>query len=416
MEDYKYLSKIERIEPKNDFLTYITDRVVDNDYRGIQCSQHNRLTFDYFDAVLNSIYDIAGDEIYDIHIGDDNDKPQPQASTYYAVVKLVKHKTGKGTINSIKKNTFPDLARMGFLDRYDKEGNIIDEFKGRKPIYSVRLSNLGKEYVTSEKFNKIKLFTDGVDKITENTASDLVELLYLNEYGINSIDILEYMYIFSDDRPNISYNDKLGLLVEYRKLSFLEKQKVDYYLKLFCNPANRKKHKNKTLLRDYSNWKNESQQIYGLLANSTYFKVENNKLILNTGNYGIFDVNTTRKEKSKLEYIQYHNIDKGIEFEFHHIVPFSMASNKNDTIYLDSYKNLIYLHKDKHLEFTRRGNNNVRLRYEEGKEEILFLDFEDGFIIVDMIREALMKKSLLPSLKKYNDSLIKRFYYRQNVS
>ncbi len=416
MEDYKYLSKIERINPQNDFLTYITERVAHNDYRGIQCSQHNRLTFDYFDAVLNSIYNIASDEIFDIHVGDDHDNIQPQASTYYALVKTVKQKTGKGTINSIKKNTFPDLARMGFLDRYDKEGNIIDEFKGRSSIYSVRLSNLGKEYVVSEKFNKIKLFTDGVDKLTKNTASELVELLYLNEYGINSIDILEYMYILSDDRPGISYNDKLGLLIEYRKLSFLEKQKVDDYLKLFCNPANRKQHQNKTLLRDYSNWKNESQQIYGLLSNSTYFKVEKNKLILNTGNYGIFDENTPRKEKSKVEYIKYHNINKSIEFEFHHIVPFSMASNKNDTIYLDSYKNLIYLHKDKHLEFSARGNKNVRLRYDEDKENILFLDFDDGFIIVDMSREALIEKKLLPLLKKYNDSLIRRFYYQQNIS
>lgn len=412
MEYYKYLKELENINPSNEFLSYITERVLDKDYRGYQCSQHNRLTFDYFSNLISIIYEIAGDNIFDIHIGDDTGELQPQASTYYKIVTEVKKMVGKGTINSVKKNTFPDIARMGFLNRYDKNGILINESGGRKGVYSVGLSKIGVKFASTNAFEKIKIFTDGIDKLTKNTASELVEFLYLNDYGINSIDILEYMYILSDDRDSISFNDKMKLLIEYRKLNHIEKQKVDYYLKAFCNPNNRKGLANKTLLRDYSNWKNESQQIYGLLANSTYFKVEDNKLILNTGTLGLFDETTIRSSKGKSEYFKKHNIIKNNDYELHHIVPFSKAQNKNDTLYIDDYKNFIYLRKNKHAEFTNSLNKNVILKYTSSNPNLLFLNFNDEFIIVNIDKkDALLSVSLLPQMKKYNEELIRKFYY-----
>lgn len=409
MEDYKYLRQLEQVSPDNGFIKYITDRVLSNDYRGFQCSQHNRLTFNYFDKLIAAIYGIARNNVFKIHIGDDNGDYQPRAKTYYEIVDAIKASVGKGTVNSVKKNTFPDIARMGFLDRYDGNGTKISEWATRCAVHGVGLSVTGVKFATASPFEKIKLFTDGVDILTKNAASELVELLYLNEFGIDYIDILEFMYIISDDRPDITVNDKLINLLEYRRLTPVEKNKVDLYLKRYCNPENRRGY-DKTILRDYNNWKNESQQIYNLLANSTYFKVENSKLILNTGNYGIFDEKTRRGERAKNDYFKYHKISRNQNYELHHIVPFSKAQNKSDALLIDDYKNLIYLNNTKHLEFTSNGNQNVILKYTLNNPNIIFLDVNDKFILVDITKDALFSEELLPTVKEYNEQLLKKFY------
>lgn len=412
MDDYKYLRQLEAIDPTNAFIRYIIERVIDDNYRGIQCSQHNRLTFDYFSKLIEAIYLVAQDKVFDIHIGDDKGVLQPQANKYYEVVCEINNSVGKGTINSVKKNTFPDIARMGFLNRYDKNGNKVVESGDRQGIYSVGLSEMGIRFANASIFGKIKLFTDGIDILTQNTASQLVELLYLNDYGIDNLTILEFMYIFSDDRPRVSYNDKLYYLLEYRKLSPLQKSKVDECLKNFCNPENRRYLHNKLPLRDYNNWKNESLQIFGLLGNSTYFKVDHDKLILNTGNYGIFDEQTVRKAQAKNEYFKLHNVPRNCNFELHHIVPFSTAQNKSDTVLIDNYKNLIYLSNSKHKEFTIANSKNIILNYKTDNSQMIFLDFDNGFILVDTSTDALLNPTLLPEIKRHNELLIRKFYYK----
>lgn len=410
MDDYRYLREIEAVAPDNPFTRYITDRVASDDYRGFQCSQHNRLTFDYFSKLITAIYEIAGNRVFEIHVGDDNGEMQPQAHTYYEIVERVKRDVGKGTINSVKKNTFPDIARMGFLDRYDQHGKITENTT-RPRVYSVGLSDLGVKFAQATAFEKIKLFTDGIDILTRNTASELVELLYLNDFGIDYIDILEYMYILSDDRDEISTNDKLRYLLEYRKLSPIQQQSINENLRLFCNPQNRRAFDNKTLLRDYGNWKNESQQIYGLLANSTYFKVDRTRLILNTGNTGLFDATTNRGAKAKTDYFKNHRVLRTPGYDLHHIVPFSKAQTKSDAVYIDDYKNLIYLKEQKHEEFTIAGSKHVIMRYAQNNASLLFLDFDNTFILVDVEKDALVSKELLPRVKEYNEELLRKFYY-----
>lgn len=411
MEDFKYLQQLKNISPTNRFIDYIIERVSCSDYRGFQCSQHNRLTYQYFSDLVEIIYNSAGASIFGIHVGDDNGKLQQHAHIYYSIVEEVKRKTSKGTINSVKKNTFPDIARMGFLDRYDRNGIKISEGRTRTGVHFVGLSKLGVKFAQATAFEKIKLFTDGIDILTKNTAPELVEILYMNDYGIDSIDILEYMYILSDDRNGIYVNDKLDLLLEYRRLKVSEKAQVEKLLKSFCNPDNRRDLDNKVLLRDYSNWKNESQQIFSLLSNSTYFKVENNKLILNTGNYGLFDETAKRGAKSKSDYFKHHLMIKREGYQLHHIVPFSKAQNKSDALTIDDFRNLIYLKNEKHLEFTAAGNDNVIVKINNNQTKVAFLNFDDSFIIVDTSEDALVNKELLNEIKNYNLLLLKKFYY-----
>ena len=51
------------------------------------------------------------------------------------------------------------------------------------------------------------------------------------------------------------------------------------------------------------------------------------------------------------------------------------------------------------------------MKHKENDPNVIFLDFEDSFIIVDVTKDALVSPQLLPEIKKYNDILLKKFYY-----
>jgi hypothetical protein len=416
MNDYEILRSITQIDRNNQFLEYIVNRIVGEDYRGYQCSQHNRLTYDYFKSVILSIYKIVGEEQFYIHVGDDEGERQIEAERYYNIVELIRNESGKGTINSIKKNTFPDIARMGFLCRYNRKNELInDNIEGTKKsrVYSVQLSTMGIRFAKEKlEFNRRKWFTEGIDNITKNTSSELVELFSLDD-NISQIDILEYMYIMSDNRINVSFKDKIEYLFEYRKLTDVQKQKVTELLKKYCDPDKRYSKIDK---RDYGNWKNESQQIFGLLANTTYFKVLNNTLMLNDNkSYGLFAQVAKRKQSSKNEYYKHNGIKKQKGYELHHIIPFAKASNQKDAELIDDQRNLIYLEETKHSEFTNSNNVNICVSY--NKPIISFLKVDDINEIINVNienKEALLSEGLIPQMKEYNERLLRKFYQVSN--
>ncbi len=409
---YKTLDSIKQIDHNNSFLPYIVDRILSDDYRGYQCSQHNRLTYDYFKIVILSIYEITGKERFRIHVGDDDGEKQIGAEKYYKIVDLIKKSCNKGTINSIKKNTFPDIARMGFLCRYNKKDVLIDENSGRTNVYSVQLSEKGIEFAEQKmEFDRRKYFTEGIDNITKNTASELVELLSTDDY-VSQINILEYMYIISDKRAEISFKDKLEYLSEYRRLTDVQKKNLTKLLQEFCNPDDTRKIGNKTDMRDYHNWKNESQQIFGLLANTVYFKVLDDTLVMNDNkDYGLFAQTAKRKQSPKAKYFESNGINKCIGYELHHIIPFSKANTQKDAEFLDDERNLIYLEKSKHLEFTSSNNVNICVSYNKPIISFLEVDNRDRIINVNTeTQEALLSEEFIPQMKEYNKKLLHIFY------
>lgn len=414
MEDYRYLDSLRDISPQNDFIRYIIQRVNSNDYRGVQCSQHNRLTFGYFKAVIDAIYAAAGEERFAIHVGDDNGIRQPAAKMYYGVVEEIDRHAGKGTINSVKKNTFPDIARMGFLERFGRDtAHPVSELGKRRHVFSVRLSPLGLKFARAKTpFEQLRRFTDGVDRLTQSAASELADLFWDNDFGINGLHILEFMYILSDDRAGISFHDKLRMLLSYRALTEAQRADVHACLRAYCNPDNRRSYNYKPLLRDYSNWKNEAQQIYGLLGYTVFFHVVNDTLVPNTGEFGLFfDPNTRRSQKGKTEYFAQHGVEKRAGYELHHIVPFSKAQTKADALLVDDFKNFLYLSNQKHTEFSAAHTRHVILSHKADGSLLSLRDEGGDFITVAPDTDALFSPALLPQLKAYNEGLLRKFGY-----
>lgn len=414
MRNSEMQRKIEKIDPDNSFLQYITTRIEDENYRGIQCSQHNRITYEYIKNLIKIIFDVAETYPFNIHVGDDNGERQEGAELYYQIVEEIKNSTGKGTINSIKKNTFPDLSRGGLLNRYDREGNLIDGTFGRTNVSSVCLSNLALQFIKANtEFEKRRIYTDFIDKLTRTISIELVQLL--TDYDFGQIDILEFMYILSDDRAGIGLKEKVIYLKDYRLLSESQRNELHKLVKEYCNPDRIRRinpRADKIDLRDYNNWKNEAQQIFGLLAETAYFRVVNNKLCLNNEQYGLFlNVNPKRSQASKKEYFKYHNVPKTNNYELHHIIPFHQARTQADAKLIDDKRNLIYLSEKKHLEFTSTQNKNIKLSYNNPNLSFLETNNCDKIITIDTnTDDALLSREKIDEILKYNKTLLEVFY------
>lgn len=417
----KILEEIKTIDKNNLFLDYIVERVQDDNYRGIHCAQHSRVGYDEFETILSTIYDIVGYKRVDIPIGDcERDATKLQnAPLYKQIVDNIKTKINKGSYDAIKKINFPDMARMGFLWRYDRNGNLIAEsqtlgenkIKHWSPsIYQVQLSEQAKTFLEEKMiFGKRKQYTDGIDKLTQNVSNEL--MLLLNEYEFDTITDLEFMYIISDDRDQIHFSDKRKYLLEYRKLRQEQKQKVTTLLKQYCNPQNWARYDNKILLRDYGNWKNETQTIFHYLGQSAYFQVVDRALCLNNGNLGLFVHKATRKQSSKEEYFKQHKIEKCYNYHLHHIIPFSKAATQNDAEWIDDYRNLIYISETKHNEIPTKNNPNIIMSYTDPIINLASQEMRGKIININLSsKDALLNNQLIQTMTDYNGQLLHKFY------
>ena len=198
------------------------------------------------------------------------------------IVAEVNALTGKMTTNSIKKNVFPDLDRMGLIVRCDKDGVPV---MGRRPVATARLSDTGLALAESIKLiERYDVFTKAVDRLFSNRISELAELVYYSDFRADKISIYELMLILSDEDDTV---DKIALLKAYRSLPKVSRGKAIDLIKAYADPA--RFDGNKTAKRDFNNWKNEAQQILGLLSTTIYFEADNKGFKLRTGQLGVFE-------------------------------------------------------------------------------------------------------------------------------
>jgi len=404
----KILENIIAIHPGNIFLEYIVDRIQDDDYRGVHISQHNRYDLDRLTKILNGIYEIVGDDYFRVPLGDDIDGYRyTDCKEYYKIVDNVSAKIGMGTINSLKKNFFVDFQRLGFLDRFDKELKVIPNDK-RAHIYWARLTTIAIKFIKSGSLTeKYRVFTDAIDNLFADEITNIADTLYYSNYKNDRIGIDEFMFILSDDRPNAK-DKKIDLIDSYRSLERWQKDKAIDLIKKYCEPDNFKG--NKTQKRDFGNWKNESQQIFTLLKNTVYFDITQNSLRLNTGRYGIFEESKINQRGlgAKQEYFKRHKLNKMENFELHHVIELSLARNKEEFKLIDSWKNLIYLGKNKHAEITRNGNRNKILTATE--KEIFFDDYNKNRIIAQNRSSALYDGGRAKDMQNCNREILKEMF------
>ena len=399
------LRSILGVKRNDKFLAYIVERIRRDDYRGTHKSQHNRYDLDKFEKILRAIYEVVGENSFSVPGGDSGGVKEKsptvknQHPDFHEIYQKLKSKGVLDKPDPLRKNFFVEFSRMGFIEKYGSNGNLLDPF-GRTYTKTVKLSKEGIRFLNAKTlFEKHKIFTDGVERLLGNTLIDLISAIDLSQYRRDKFSFEEYTLIFSDDR--IDGTEKIEILDAWRSLTKNQRDKVLGLIQKYCDP--KRFSENKTAKRDYHNWKNETQQLMALFKMTIYFQVYDNQFSLNTGDkFGIFQ--PTRSEGPKRKYFKEHKIQKQKNYELHHIVPLSYIRNKEEYSLIDNFKNLIYLHKEKHKEikkdyiffipkdpkihFGNRLNTNDVVTAKRGKNT----DFDP---------------SLLSKIKKYNRKLIK---------
>ncbi len=412
----KILNSILNIDKDNCFVKYIVKRVQKDNYRGLHISQHNRYDLDYVETIVKTIFNTNQNKFFEIPRGDYSErtgatkKYNPnEYPVFKQIVQKVKSIEGRGTYNSIKKNFFVDFHRMGIIKRFDKNYNETDPYK-RQIVHYAKLSDKAIKFLNSRSiFKKQRIFTDFLDTLFQGHLSNLADLIYNSDYKSSQISAYEFMFILSD--INLSNNEKIKLLDCYNSLKKHQKDKIIELIRNYANPNNFSG--NKTVKKDFHNWINETQQIFSLMKQTSYFLVDkdNQFFMLNVGNNGIYSEKVIKRSTSvKNEYFKIHQVEKTKDFELHHIIPISKARNKKEVKMLDNVKNLIYLHKNKHRKITNNKNKNVYLCIDENKA--VFLDFEKHSIVAKNNEDSLYakKKKIISLMDKHNKEMISKIY------
>ena len=126
------MKKINNISAGNIALNFVEKRILENSYRGMHFSQHNRFNFDDTQTILEIIDKIAPNKgLIKIRTTDLSKRPSnyDDETDYAKMCDEIKLKIKKGTQDALRKNIFVDFHRMGLNERYDKNKNKLLPFK-----------------------------------------------------------------------------------------------------------------------------------------------------------------------------------------------------------------------------------------------------------------------------------------------
>lgn len=404
------LQKILEVKSGNKFLRYITERVKRTSYRGTHRSQHNRYDIDKLKAILKAIQAVVGEGELLIPNGDTGKDPNKlqkikyEHPDFYQIYESLKSRNIISAPDPLRKNFFVDFSRLGFIDKYDNNRDRLDPSK-RTYTKFIKLSQEGLALLKARNlFEEYRIFTRGVERLLGDALTKLVSCIDLSEYRRDRFSFEEYTLIFSDCR--LDGEEKINILNEWRSLERCEQKEVLSLIRNYCNP--KKFSGDKSGKKDYGNWLNETQQLMSLFKTTIYFEVDfdNRRFWLNTSEeYGVFE--PSRSDSVKREYFKHHGIEREKYYELHHIVPLSYVNNKEEYKLIDNYRNLVYLHKDKHNEIKK---NHIRFRHNDPK-----IYFEDRTNNTDKVtakngENAKFNTSLLNRMKRYNSDILKSIY------
>lgn len=368
-------------------LDFIDRRVNDKNYRGAISSEHNRYDMDeiYKTLVLLDRH-APNQKLMRIRDTDLEKRPAntPEEADYARFCEAVKISVGKGTQDSIRKNIFVDLSRMGLINRYGKDEKCLDPYKKKSTKY-VALSSEGKKFISQgDMLNRAFIFTKAIDILLGGYVEICLRLLKEPDYKIEKITKYEFMLfvsaVDSDTGFKLTLQECAHLIQVYRN-SRLNKAVVEI-LSYELQPDNFEG--DKTDKRDWHNWKNKIDQIYHLLSQSPHFDVAGDDLTLSTHKIktkagAIIDV-MKRSLAEKDLYFQRHKVNKTPGFEIHHVVPLSWAESPEQYKLFDKWENMVYIDAYRHAIITQNRNRNVEMSIEG--QDIKLSDYRGNSIIL----------------------------------
>ncbi|GAA8680465.1 hypothetical protein Kyoto142A_05760 [Helicobacter pylori] len=127
----KILLEITQLDPSKECLKFLANRIKSSDYRGLHLSQHNRYDQNKIKTIIQAIFNEVGEDFLQIRTTDMSKRPSNiiGEEVYAKVVdnicksEMPQDNLGKKnqvTQDSLRKNLFVDMHRMGLIERYNK--------------------------------------------------------------------------------------------------------------------------------------------------------------------------------------------------------------------------------------------------------------------------------------------------------
>lgn len=381
----KILQEILQIDSSRECINFLVKRVQSDNYRGLQISQHNRYTQKEILVILQEIYGLCGDRLLQIRTSDLSKRPYniEGEEKYAELTTKIASNLGRCTQDSLRKNIFVDLHRMGLIDRFNAKKKQLNPFDNGTKKY-IALTKFGIDFLQStDIFTQNLFFTRALENLMQGFGEEILSIiLELDKHYLTRDEVLFFAtFLYQKlDSKTCNRSDIISLIRDYRTLSKFQKQALNEKIKSYCEPKNFSG--DKTQKRDFHNWINETQQILSLLTQMAYFEYNEHdvKLYIRTGTYGIYEDNTKLKRSIKEKYLYFkkHNITKEKGFELHHIVPLCLASSRAEFQVIDKWENMVYIDAFSHAKITQNNNANMRLSFENDNAN--FSDFNDCIV------------------------------------
>ncbi len=403
---------VSNINHGNKALEFIDRRIRDEKYRGSEASQHNRYVMVQIVDILTLLNKYAPDKsLMTIRTTDISKRPEniPDEYVYAEFCNEAKRIAGIGTQDAMRKNLFVDLHRMGLIERYDKNKNQTDPFSSQNVKY-VSISNQGLKLIKATNIlDKFFIFSKGIDSLLGGYIDTLLDILRDKEYGIEKISIYEYMFFVSaiDTKSSfdVSIDEAVQLIKEYRQLTSLQRKSVIETLKVELNP--KKFQGTKTEKRDFHNWINKARQVFSVLNQTVYFEVRGEQMVLKEGQVSFSSETTKRLDRSVNEKYQYfvkHNVGKTKGFELHHVVPLAWSENLHHFKMLDKWENMVYIDAFSHAKITQNNNRNVLLS--TVNDDISLKDHSNNEVYLKYQENIAYKPTNKETMQHYNHELL----------
>lgn len=403
---------VNKINPGNKALEFIDLRIKDEKYRGSRSSQHNRFVMRQIIDILTLLDKYSpNQDLMAIRTTDISKRPEntPEESVYAQFCNDAKSLAGIGTQDAMRKNLFVDMHRMGLINRFDRNKNKLDPYS-RSSVKYVSLNKQGVKLIREKNIlDQYFIFSKGIDNLLGGYIDTILEIIRDRDYGIENIDIYEYMFfvsaIGSGRSFNIGVNKAVELIKSFRNLTSIQRKFVIETLKTELNP--KKFHGTKIDKRDFGNWYNKVVQVFYLLNQTVYFEVRGKQLILKDGKNFFSEATINRLDRSLNEKHQYfvnHRIEKTLGFELHHVIPLAWAENIYHFKMLDKWENMIYADAYNHAKITQNKNRNVVMDFV--KDDMILADYSNNTVYLKYRENISYEPAHKLIMKKYNFDLL----------
>jgi hypothetical protein len=402
------------IQPGNKALAFIDKRLNDDNYRGTESSEHNRYDVQEIYDIL-TLLDKYAPNLSLLRIRDTDLAKRPANTAdevlYAAFCEDVKKKVGKGTQDSIRKNIFVDVHRMGLINRYDSKKFPIAPFQ-RGSIKYVSLTEQGKLFIQSSILDRAFQFTRALDQLLGGYAEISLDLLKDEDWGIARITKYEFMFFVSaidtDTSFNVSMPECVELMKSWNYLARTQQKAAIETLKQKLKPALFTGDKRSK--RDWHNWQNKIDQVYHLFKQTPYFDVSGaekdiltlstRKVVTKSGE--VLDL-PKRSIAQKFEYFKQHKVAKTAGYELHHVVPLSWSNSAEQYKMFDTWENMVYIDAFSHARITQNRNRNILMSTDSGN--IVLSDFADNHVVLRPQIEILHNAKFEPHMLSHNQDL-----------